>query len=62
MPRNLYYHQQECDSLLSRIRSVNPDAAEHFDAYLECFWNDISSLQEAAEDMREELRMEKMFK
>lgn len=62
MPRNLHYHQQECDSLLTRIRSVNPESAEIYDASLECFWNDITSLIELAEDMREELRSERMFR
>lgn len=58
MPRNLHYHQQECDSLLSRISSVDSEAADRFESYLENFWNDIPSLIEAAEDMREILRQE----
>ena len=59
MPRNLHYYQREVTNLLSRIS--DEDTADRFDAAIERFWDDQVSLMEMADELREELRSQRMF-
>jgi hypothetical protein len=60
MPKNLHGVQKEFDNLLGRISDEEVKA--NFEAYGELMWNDLPSLLEACEDLREELRLQILFK
>lgn len=52
-PINLYEYQSLAQLMLERVKTVDLDAYDRFDAYLEQFWNDEASLEEAINDMME---------
>lgn len=52
-PINLYEYQSLAQLMLERVKTVDLDAHSRFDAYLEEFWNDEASLEEAINDMIE---------
>lgn len=52
-PINLYEYQSLAQLMLVRVKNCDLDAYDRFDAYLEQFWNDEASLEEAINDMME---------